>query len=252
MKLIVILLCLAIERYAGISSALRRNDAIQAYLGHMHALVEKTKLPSAYLQLAAYVLPAIFAFAIICWLTCSVAIGLFGVVLHGALLLYCLGPDNLYEHNDSDISDDVFVSANQRYFTVIFLYVMPFGFLLIMTYRLVAMLCSMKDDIRFTAVTAPAQLLRDILEWVPARISGLCYAVVGNFMPTFTYWLSHLFGNLDSSRSLLRETGALAYASVKTEKESTEGDDNLIAVIDRVMVVFCVIIAIFTLGAVVS
>ena len=278
MKLIVILICLAVLRYVHLGRTPNRYNWFQGYAVAIQKYLTAIKQP--WLVTFVILLPLLI---VALFLQLGLAHGIFYIlefVFSLFVLWYCLWPVSLQEHLDSsleknkpandhsssEINDEdavnaegedlralteaMFCHANGRTFAVIFWYVVlgPFGALL---YRMVAQLTklSSRPNASLNAIARVANTLEDVLDWIPARLVGLGYALAGNFVKGFHQWIHYVGGGLSSNQDLLIVSGLGAMDINSDASADAEEAYQVLRLIDRSLIVWLVVIAIFTLGA---
>ncbi len=140
--------------------------------------------------------------------------------------------------------------SNFRFFGVLVYYVLlgPVGALL---YRLA---CTFEFSIRDDDESPYRNnliLLRKILDWFPARITGLLYAMAGDFTGAMTKLKKYLLVKNSDPVNLIQETGlgALGIDRESYEENSTkiiEENNQAQSLISRSLVLFLVIVAMMT------
>lgn len=277
MKLIVVLICLIGLRYIHIGRTPKRYDWFRGYVVTLHKYLKAVK--SAWVMTALILLPIL---AVILLLQLGFAHGIFYVLeffLCVFILWYCLWPISLQEYldtalakqaaandpTDSTMNDDdvaatghdsralieaMLCHANTRTFAVIFWFIIfgPCGALLYRTITQITKLSSRPQD-DLNGIAHCAHILEDILDWLPARIVGLGYALAGNFSKGFTEWMQYLKGGLNSNQDLLISSGVGAMGLDPEGESDPEEARQVLRMIDRSLIVWLVIIAIFTLGS---
>ncbi len=286
MKLIVLLICLGLERYASVGLYLSRLKLLRIYLDKLFAMAPNKELQQGWLGVIYAILPLVLIVGFVYWLTSSWVFGAFGLVISIVVLLYCLGPDDLYhqlstyfqldpkkdaeqrdallaELIDGDVPTDdkeanraltkaIFVQANERFFGVVFWFIVlgPVGAIV---YRMSVLLRRLgrKEDSVCSAFHAEVTFFQNILDWIPARISALMYLLVGDFSQSFPLWIQYLPAGLSDSRELLKNCGLGAMAIDPEMGTMAFPEENRIALelVDRALIIVLVLIAIFTLGA---
>lgn len=278
MALLAILAGLLIEHYYDQVTHWRRYDLFHDYVNGLRA-----RLQMPWLQGSAELLVVLFPLLFVVWLLQSGLEhglwGLLGLLFYIAVLVICLGPRDLYSElkayreslsgEDDDATrhqaqtwlvelpvaaDDQhravvaagLAEANVRIFGVLFWFVLlgPLGAVL---YRGVKELAGrpVADDPVFND---SVQRLDIILDWLPARLTALSYALSGHFDAAMKAWRRLAGDNhwRTEARELLGETGLAALAL-------REGDDWRAAVqaaidlIKRALVVWVFLLAIMTL-----
>jgi len=278
MKLIVILICLALLRYVHLGRTPNRYHWFEDYAAAIQKYLAKIKYP--WLMALVILLPILI---ITLLLQLGLAHGIFYIlefIFNVLALWYCLWPVSLQEHlessleknksandhssseiNDEDavstegdglraLTEALFCHANARTFAVVFWYLVfgPFGAIL---YRMVAQLTklSSRPNDTLNAIARVANILEDTLDWIPARLAGLGYALAGNFVKGFHQWMHYVSGGLASNQDLLIASGLGAMDVDANASADAEEARQVLRLIDRSLIVWLVIIAIFTLGA---
>ncbi|QFT54008.1 regulatory signaling modulator protein AmpE [Microbulbifer sp. THAF38] len=218
MTLLIILFTLALVQIWGSGAPLHRDrwfDRWSAYVGRLAQLREKEGL-----QLGFSILLPVLAVALIMVLIES-SFGALGVLLLGVpLLLYCLGRGNFNDilsaylrswyrgdfkgaaeaarpllqdiHEDAAeggrLHEQVFRGAAycafERLFAVLFWFIL-LGIPGALLFRLSALYA---ERARGTEREATAARWLWLLEWVPVRVMGLSFAIVGNFAGCYRAW----------------------------------------------------------------
>src|SRR5579862_1321828 len=204
MTFIVTFIALIIERFFDWSHLRRWSWYVTLEKG----ITKKLIASSPYLQLALIVLPLLCAVGIVGFLLKGVLYGLFTLIFQLLVLLYCLGPQNLWADSFAcinpatsdyfkklfhvtDVDDkqklhkqllsSIFIEANRRVFAVIFWFVIlgPIGAIL---YRTITL--SAQEETKETTTIELAKCARTIetiLDWLPIRIFTFLFALGGHF-----------------------------------------------------------------------
>ena len=278
MKLIVILIGLAMLRYMPLGRTPNRYNWLQDYA----VIIQKyfTRISQPWIIVLIILLPILF---IALLFQLGLAHGIFYIlefIFNVLVLWYCLWPVSLQEHlesslgknksandhssseiNDEDavdaagedfraLTEALLCHANSRVFAVIFWYIIlgPFGAIL---YRMVAQLTklSSRPNDGLNAIARVANILEDILDWLPARFVGLGYTLAGNFVKGFHQWTHYMGGGLASNQDLLIASGLGAMDLDLNAIADAEEAHQVLRLIERSLIVWLVVIAIFTLGA---
>jgi AmpE protein len=245
MKLLVILLCLFSERFLIHAMSYRRffwfvdyHEAIKKRLEGVHFSTHP------WVMLAFIVLPLILGTAFIYWLLCGIFFGIIGLLLNIMLFFYCLGPQNVFYpvtqseiENSEQLSGNYFALVNHQLFSVVFWYIVagPIG---IVTYRIIT-LCNTIPE-----VSIQANEVTDLLEWIPARLTGLLFLMVGNFQGAFKCYSSYFFAKPDYNNELLRQCGLQAVRMHETEEVTMVAAQGLV---DHAIILMLVFVALFSL-----
>ncbi len=89
--------------------------------------------------------------------------------------------------------------------------------------------------------------LEGILDWVPMRLLGLTYALLGNFSAIFQTWRQQLFTTVSSSSAALGMM-ALNFKDGASDTVSEEQRVSIDQLLNRSLLVWLVVFALFTIG----
>lgn len=233
------------------------------------------KIPGAspYLVLVGAILPLMAVLAILQYLFADLLYGFPWLVFQLVILLYCLGPKNLWadafasanslkkgdaqsaadtlqstfhitasHHPDGlqrELLSQIYIAANQRIFAVIFWY-MVLGLPGALMYRLICVSSVMPST---PEINAAARLVTQILDWVPARILGFLFALGGNFTRVLNCWRKRVLLGLDGNDALLADCGVAAVTD-DSEKIPDDGsaEKHALSLLDRTFIIVLVII----------
>lgn len=289
MKLVIILICLGLERYFSIGERLKRFAWFENYLTQLRRLAPQEIFWNGWAGVALICLPPVLALAAVYHLFAGWLFGLVGLMVSVFVLLYCLGPDDLYHQLSAyfaavDAEDKeqenalkailingpvpkekakanraltiaTFINANERLFAVLFWFIVlgPAGAAL---YRLIALL-NQKAKIaneNISSMADAAKSAQALLDWLPARITAITYALMGNFSKSFPAWMKTAGKGLDSNDEVLTQTGLLALGVAPDDIACATVEENreVMFIIDRALVVILLIIAGLTLAAWIS
>jgi len=195
---------------------------------------------------------------------------IFGVVV----LLYCLGPYNLWVqvfHCIDELQKEnpemaieaakksfgvsaiknsqafhkalvraIFIAAHERIFSVIFWFVVlgPLGAVL---YRLID-LFSMREELGLTDI---ALKIKQAMDWIPVRIFTFIFALGGHFTEVFAVWKTGFSKGLDSNENLLADCGLAALDVMEEDKIPEKGaaEKEALDLLDRVFAMALVLLA---------
>lgn len=304
MTLITLLLALTLERFLGYMSDFRDPQYLNLYTLRFSAVLDALGLKLSGFKLLVIVLPPILLVGFLqAWLS-EILLGLLGIVFGVAVLLYCLGPDDLEEEINNYVeavavgdedrqrrvaarlvmaapSDDPVVRArqvalagfsesNDRLFTVIFWF-MVLGPAAAMLYRLLHSFVESlpetgeaddgEDDesvVRHMDLVRVASGVAALMEWLPARLAAMGYAVTGSFDHALVGLKQRFWGGLSdlrqNSRLLLSESGSGAVRL--DELLGNEADAATLSAvfatvtshIQRNLIVWMAVLALMTLG----
>lgn len=284
MKLIIIILALVLERGLHAGQFLNRFIWFKHYLNLLRKKLEKSGLWRGIIGVIFALLPILLITAIIYYSFCHVLWGLISGLIALLILFYCLGPADFYmllsqyfidqakgdhevakTHLDTilpehaavttewnrAVTKSIFCEFNKNVFAVLLWFVIlgPLGALL---YRLTCLIVedASRPDSPNAALKEGAKTLQDLLDWIPVRLLSLIFALVGNFMHSFGVWVKTLWTSTDYNQEILTASGLRALDLQATDPQLASIDENKAAIglIDRALVVFIVVIALFVLG----
>lgn len=263
MTLLVILVCLTLERYLYVGSLLYRFRWFDAYLNFLNKRLYNTHLMQGYWAIASVIIPILILVGLVGLLVHDKLHGLLGFVYAALILLYCLGPDNVYvlvakskSEKLNEFSQDTPMSvqsilwrANDTLFAVIFWFAVlgPIGAVL---YRITFLLdqAAQPHDSEYHHLHTATSPVLGMLDWLPVRLETFAFALVGNFKKVLSYWLEHIFTSWHENLNLVIACGYLAEGwqpGLSLEQEETK---TALALIDRSLIIFVAVIALFTMG----
>lgn len=286
MSLLSILISLAIESYWDKVDSLRSFDWFDAYCNWMSDKLTGQSFMDSPVGVLAVTSPLVLLVWLISFLlgdSLWILGGVFGIVV----LLYCLGPRSLPrdvqayldaaeagDHGAASqyavnilgrsvdekekelaqaVKEAVLVQANDRLIGVLFWFAVlgPVGAVL---YKVSTLL---KEQTVFEAgdFASAAQDLCWVMNWLPARICILGYALAGNFIDTISYWRSVKDFWVRESGDLLIASGVGALRQdLRAEVDDHLSDDyftlgvnHALSLVKRTVVVFVTLLALMTL-----
>ncbi len=287
MTLITILICLALQRYMNISHVLHKTNWLSPYTRVFQSLLMQSPILGSTSGIILFILPLVIITGIINYLLQGLWYYSLEFLFHLLILFYCLDAHNLHQQfsnyfskysngtiqechyddifdkdivtNDTssmirEVTKTIFLHADQAIFAVLFWYVIlgPAGAML---YYSVSYFYNItKHNPVLLRLTEAAFFVQAVLDWLPVRIAGLSYALVGHFGYAFTYWWRHLRTGLAHTKELAFNTGlaALELDNVSHLQAEISENQQALVLVDRALVLWLVVIAIFTLGAWIS
>jgi AmpE protein len=242
------------------------------------------RLPSKqpWLVLAAAVLPIMILTSLLSFLLVGVLYGVASLIFQLFILLYCLGPQNLWADafacinaitkgdakNASeklkalfgiiDISsaqsmhkqllDHIFIESNQRVFAVVFWFVAlgPVGAVF---YRLVALIAQERQTAS-PLVSEQAKKVEALLDWIPVRVFTFLFALGGQFSQVINYWRKKAIHCVHSNNALLTECGVAALGGDPDGAVANDGsaERDAISLLDRVFIIVLVIVLVIAMA----
>ena len=285
MSLLSVIFALIAESFISSLSELRRFDFFYRYVSWLRA-----KLPTFSFQNGTVSLVIILAIALFAvWLISAMlgnVLGLFGFLFGIAVLIFTIGPRDLeedvqniktaFENNDFEeanfhtsnmanrtisepplqlaqtVKEEILLQANTRMLGVFFWFILlgPVGAIL---FRLSSLLKNNQQDEDDEFAEASRDLYK-IVNWLPARICVLSYAVAGNFVDTMSYWhgVSDLWLRDSEEFIVVSGVGALRYEQRidrddhEADESDTSGIQHALSLVKRAVIVWVVLLGLLT------
>ncbi|MCC5791121.1 MAG: hypothetical protein JJT82_00725 [Legionellaceae bacterium] len=211
MKLLVILLCLFSERFLVHGLSHVRFRWLGAYTEKMTTMLpDYAVLKKPLSQWIIVLLPLLLALAAVLYLTDAWLWGLVGFVVNLIVFYYCLGPDNAFYPPAAELlasgnepASPYLANVNPQLFAPVFWYLL-LGPVFLLFYRLNDLLRHYPAYNPYASITAAG------IEWLPARITSLCYALAGHFQKGFSPFREHLWTPIGNNAQILQATGLAA------------------------------------------
>ena len=237
----VVLITLLIQWFVNLEGRYRYNGWFSAYYFWINKTV---KVPFPWLNVAIWILPFIILAVLLhgmfhhFW-------GIAGQFIFNLLLLwYCTDYDGAKDRakKDNDMGS-FFTFTFERVFAMIFWY----AFLGVMGLTLYYMVCVVRNTLEQLnehnqGSWQVVNQLRGILDWVPLRIVGLTFALVGRFSTTFAAVFKATFTGVGETRKQVVEWAELAL-------EEGHSLAAALALVDRTLLVWLVALALLSVGA---
>jgi len=247
MKLLAILLCLGLERFLHAGAFLYRFNWFNWYLEKFHKFLGSPAPWRNYLEIAIVIFPLLIGVSVIYYVSCYWLYGWLKFLAGAVILLYCLGPENFYRTRDLTVQD-IFSRANHSMFAVLFWFAL-FGPVAAVLYRMVSLLKRAAQQPAYSSLAVSTEIMQSVLDWLPTRFFSLCFALVGNFVKAFNYWIDMVATGWSRNHEVLESCGRLALGLEPNLPLAGEVLTAAYSLVDRTLIVFVVIVAAFTLGA---
>jgi membrane protein required for beta-lactamase induction len=279
MTFIVIFIALLLERFFDWSH-LRKWQWYQAY-----SLTIINQFPSQppYLLLADILVPLLLAVLLLSWIFSGWLFGVVKFLWMLFILIYCLGPQNLWAdtfacinaltHNSAQFAYDklkmtfgvkednssqvvhkhffnqIFIEANRRIFAVVFWFLIlgPFGAVL---YRAIS-LSAHSQTLSGSApkVVLCAEKCESVLDWIPVRIFTFVLGLGGHFAKVYPIFRKKALLGSECNDILLSECGAASISNGDGLEMAIDGtaEKNAIHLLDRTFIITLVMILLLSL-----
>lgn len=282
MKLIIVLICIGIQRYLNIRFSLSELDWFKPYRALVKSLLGSTGLLKGYIGLAIIVLPVAF----LVWLLNFILGGsaVIALVIGAVVLFYCLDARDLSKliptylgeakteagkSADDElkaflketvptsatdkaraVSSKILLWTQHHVFSILFWY-MFLGVFGAVTYYLVHRLVheAAKKDSDAVEYLEASLVVQGAMAWVPVRLSALAYGAVGSFGSLLNQLMKNLVGGLDVDQKLPVIFGLSSVnADVETsDKATVEENQSILAAVFKAEIVWVVAIALISL-----
>ncbi|MCW9031482.1 MAG: regulatory signaling modulator protein AmpE, partial [Gammaproteobacteria bacterium] len=284
MSLISVILALIAESFISNLSELRRFDFVFRYVSWLRSKLPTFSFQNGTVTLVIIVGSILFAVGLVSAMLGNV-LGLFGFIFGIAVLIFMIGPRNLeedvknvsaaFENKDYEAAnyyvsnlagraisespmqlaqtakEEILLQANVRLLGVFFWFILlgPVGAVL---FRLSCLLKNNQRDENDDLANASRDLY-NIMNWLPARICVLSYAVAGNFVDTMSYWngLSDLWLRDSEEFIIVSGVGALRYEERMGRDEHEDEPDSAaiqhaLSLVKRAIIVWVVLLGLLT------
>ena|SRR3990167_650747 len=273
MTFIVILIALLIERFFDWSHL----RYWQAYLVFQRKLIKVMPHLSPYLILFFSVAPLLIVVVLINYIIQGWFYGFIKLLFEIIILLYCLGPRNLWadafacinaltqgdanfaeeklrasfgitdiQHRQSvhqQLVSKIFIEGNCRVFAVLFWFIIlgPMGALL---YRSILLTStdSLKDQ-EIAELSQSASLTEALLDWLPVRLFAFLFALGGHFVQVFACFRNKTWLFLTRNHSLVAECGIASLGYHGNLPVDGSAERHAISLLDRTFIIMLAIIA---------
>lgn len=194
----------------------RSVNWFSTYVTKMMELINHYKITRNYLVALAIYLPMVAALFLIQILFTK----LFGAT--GSLLFVTFSLVYFLGNTDAGMQDSDFVQAHETSFAILFWFALlgPMGAL---TYWFLAV-CKQNSAVTQAAnpeINPVLEWVHAIAAWIPARITGFLYALVGNFTKGFNCWVKAMSNTKLPSSDVLNDCGiASTDATIENDSEN--------------------------------
>ena len=278
MTFIVALMALLVERFFDWGH-LRRWDW---YVGYRLWVEQKLKNQPPAWVLTIAVLPFLIAVLLIQYVFIGKLYGFLSLLFHFLVLLYCMGPQNLWADTFACINAlaqgdagqvaeklktmfgitemiqsqtfhqqflrKIFIAANVRVFAVVFWYAIlgPAGALFYRLMVLASPLQAKEEEEVMPLVVKDAYHVETVLDWLPVRVFTFIFALGGHFVKTLAAWRKDVLQGLGSNEAMLADCGLAALGIDEAGSLAEDGsvERNAISLLDRVFVILLVAVAV--------
>lgn len=282
MKLLIVLICMGIQRYLNIRFSLSDMDWFKPYRGLVSKTLGQSGMLKGYIGLAIFVLPI----AVLVWILNGILSGslLLELIVGAAIVFYCLDARDIGSQisnylsggkaekgktseeelagflkgsvpkSASDqaraVSTQISLVTQHHVFSVLFWYLFlgVFGAVVYFLVHRIAHEAEHKDS-DVADVADASRFAQAIMAWVPVRLAGLSLGVVGAFGTLFNQWMKNIAGGLDLEQKLPVIFGLSAVNAdlEKADKASVEENKGLLDLVFKAEIVWIAAFGLFAL-----
>ncbi len=280
MILISILFCLALQRFANIGGWFQ-TSWFEAYLRQLSPWLTKLDEKLALLLIIA---PILLVFVLLHFTFKWHFFGLLDLIISTAVLLFCIdardfksklqpyfdsldkadnqGATNAAASfiNDDSLSDmgdiaravskTILLKSFEQIFAGLFWFII-FGIYGVIPYFSLTLVRqhALKVNPNYVELAKLAAQAQSILEWLPSRLLGLSYALVGNFNKGFGYCSKYLLTGLSEVKKFVVESGLAALGASPNIKDANHNEvQDALDIINRALIVWLIGIALVLIG----
>lgn len=268
MSLIIILICIGVQRYLQFNSYNYQLNWLAPYYRWMSAKFDVVTKGHPFVGWLILVVPALLIVGIVFALVANLLTIMGYFILSLAFLWYLLDARDVVKHPYEEASaQDLFTITYQRLFAVIIWYFVfgPVGLTLYIVSRDLTHFLSKELSTEHAQLKTFCAKALGVFDWVPVRLLGLSFALVGHFGSVFKPWMAELFSGIKTDQQQVIDWG-LAALQVKdvgvqdvnesehlSSAKATSSDPSVAAeyvlvLIDRSLLVWLVAMALITIG----
>lgn len=240
MKFLVILIGLFSERFLMHKLAEKRVVWIHWI---QNVLLESSNnykiLQSRVMKTILMVVPVWVVVAGVYWFLYDDFWGIGAFLLNLVIFYFCIGPMNIFYPNEKEgVGLKHLVIANNAVFSPIFWYLI-LGPLFLLLFRLIDLASHHKDNQKY------CDTIIQWFDWIPARITALCYLLVGHFQRGLEPFGHYFFKYPTDNEILLESCGMAAFSEEQTTITELEAERAL----EHSLILYLVFIALVTIIA---
>lgn len=245
MKLLVILLSVGAQRFLHLTNRGKHWDWFKGYFEWLSKKVELVTQGHPIMAISVVILPLLFIVSIVFALVYHLLGGLGNLVLSLAFVWYFLDARDYikYPLSENATSEDYIEHTFTTVFCVLFWYFLfgPIGLALYVSVAEMRQYLATNENGGREVLYDYASAFQGILNWVPARLLALTYALVGHFTASISAVLKGLGLGINRDHQYLVDC---AKASLQNPSDTQE----TIQLIERAALVWLVVLALITIS----
>lgn len=237
MKLLVVIITLLIMYSTNLANRFQSSMIFEPYLYQVEIALDRLSIHRAVLRVVFILAVFLIAIALVHFILAKIFFGAFGFLFSIVVLLFCFGDLHFsVEKSPSQILDQ----AVHHLFSILFWFLIlgPVG----------AVLYVLNDAIyrhRFSPeISDLSGKIQQVLDWIPVRLLGFCFALIGHFSMVIHYWMAKVLSPIDDNELFL--AGCFDHAcqaEVAVLKDEQLTSEYLIKLIYRALVLWMVVLA---------
>lgn len=289
MTLLVMIFALVMQRYLNLGHEISRSRWIIGYLNWMQGIFKRTAAWGNIFGTIILILPIVIIVAVLQWLLTGWLLMIVRFFLDLAILWFCLDAypikqrlaeyfsalvnhdaTALHQHSEKFLSGnnkaknghnltglaravtcEIFLRVEERIFGILFWFVIlgPAGAVIYFLISIIRSLASTQNS-PYVELLEPSNKIFAVIDWIPARLLGLSFALVGHFISGFNYWRKNVFTKPKADSDFVVQAG---FASLNMEHidvihADVEENHAAVGLAERSIFLWVVVVAIFTLG----
>ncbi len=243
MEFIVVLIALGVQKLWPEGTQFHPTGWFRSYYFWIKTQAQKLSAWRDNLSLIVVVAPLLLVLAVLA----SALHGLLGHFLLGILVLwYCLGFDQLKSDSVKGI-DSFLLGSYHLVFAVVFWYGLLGVFGLGLYFSLTQLRAVLKTDNSEKTLAALTMMVLGVMDWVPARLLGISFALVGNFSVLFPIWVKELPGKINDAEEHVVEWGNKALEHSSADSKPTPASAKTL--VERSLMLWLVALALISIGS---
>ena len=243
MTLLLMLIAIGVQRFLQFSSQSFQVDWVGGYYRWCERKIEYLTKGHGLLGITVLVVPVLFAVAIVFSIVFHVFGGFGYWVVSLVLFWYCIDARDLSKQPYPGVGPVALLSTvYAALYGMIFWFALfgPVGLVLYYLIKYFRNYFQQHPTAESKELGFYAQRTLAVLDWIPVRLFTLSFALVGQFVTVFKVWMKSVLGGFDSNMRLITECGQLV---VNTTEDA-------VGLLNRVLIIWLVVIALVTIGLV--
>ena len=258
MAFIILMICIGFQHFFPSFAFSRENHWLYAYYSSFFEKFPKILDSPGWLILLVLILPVIFIFLLFYFILIH-AFGWIAEFLLSLILVWFSIDARDLKKSISGVTEPsvLFVEVYEHLFAIIFWFLIFFYLQMTPIFLVYPMLIALRHYMQAVSKTSSSnssassqynlliwsQYLIGILDWIPIRLLGLSFALVGKFTAVFNPWCRELTSGIRTDQILIAEWGIAAL-----EEKQSYVFEAAIRLIDRALVLWLIVIAIYTIS----